>query len=312
MENTSPVSPAMKELLEKAQSCSGHNSKGTSYASPSYVDYYNRLLTTDDIPIETYGIEANNRKDSVSLPWDDSIKNMILDLSSFSGSEKYSTCIVLSQPGFKYCDALISLLLLKYCKYGSTLVLVSLSDEYQESFSVHITYNSVRSENCVDEHMFVYRSDLVASIVSWYCPYRTCILCHDNSISEYVNCIKMMPTSIWSIQCTYSSYISVKGGGTCKYICPIYGYQWSPETRAIGKGDIIINTLGAPSTYKGKLNYYNRCIRGSMQPTGKCFDCEMLFRSVAFAYDVPIQDSVKKANIRFSDTFLSLTRFGST
>lgn len=72
--------------------------------------YIDRLLNVDYIPMSSYGMESSTRNDLMKVPWEDSVKNFALDVYSFSGSKKFSVCVLLTQPGYKYVDATTELI----------------------------------------------------------------------------------------------------------------------------------------------------------------------------------------------------------
>lgn len=289
---------ALAELLSICQSCKGHEPYDNPYSSPAFIQYLNRPLTIADIPMESYNIERSSRNNPTNVPWEDSIKNFIFDLTSFSNKKRYSTCILLAEAGYKYSKATLSLLNNKHCYSTSAMILVIPLEENAKLFRL-----TVVSKGIVTYTSSIEAENLVGILLSWYIPNRTAIVCHSNDIQEYIDCISIMSDCTWSIQCTNSKFIKSGSSKKCKYVCPTYSCQGLHETRAVGEGDITVVEHKVPKEYSGRLNYYLRCIRGSTCASGKCYDCEILFRVIQTVYKTPETSPVSAYDVKFSPTF---------
>lgn len=295
------------ELLSVAQACQHnkrtgvvkrHTTGDNSYTAPAFVEYLNRQLNISDIPMQSFDIELSSRSNPAAVPWDDSIKNLIFDLTSV-GKRTFSSCVILTEPGYKYMDATIALLNTRYCRPNSIMILAHVDDEDTDIYHIKIVRGTT-----INTSLMVMREHLVDAILG-VCPSNPLILCHDNSVKEYMELISMLPKSIWSIPSTNTRFIALaKDNAVCRYVCPIYSCLGSYETRAVGDGPIKVYNGRVPRDYQGKLNYYLRCVRGSIYPSTRCYDCEILYRTVSSVYRTPNSSPVKSTNVKFSPTFL--------
>ena len=72
----------------------------------------------------------------------------------------------------------------------------------------------------------------------------------------------------------------------------------------MGYGEMAIGRHPPTSGYAGKLNFYDRCIRGSVHSSGKCYDCEVLYRAVSRVYRLPLDNSPSVLSAALLDEFL--------
>lgn len=297
----------LSDLLSICQACKGHGNNPDSYTSPGFSEYLNRALTIADIPMQSYNIERTSRKDPNTAPWEDSIKNFIFDMVSFNTYKKFKVCMLLVEMDYKYTDTTLKLLANKYCTDSSVLVSVEYDSVQTDDIMDDIIFKIKIVKNGIVEYTADITPDcLVATLVSWYVPNDTIILCHDNTIQEYKDSISMMPDVTWSISCTTTTFIECESARKeCKYICPTYSCLGSLETRAVGSGPIKETCHKIPTAYEGKLNYYLRCVRGSKHSSGRCYDCQSLFKVVTSVYKSPEPSPAKKNLVKFSSQFLA-------
>lgn len=294
------------ELLSICTICNGHSTSKDSYTSPAFAEFLDRALTTDDIPMQSCNMEDTNpiRQDLQSMPWEDSIKNFIFDMTSVNTRSKFSTCIVLSEYGYKYQDATIDIIGDKYGIEDVTLIDVIPVDQ-DSDLSIDGFYVRIRHKN-VDYKSTIDTKTLVSHLVQWYIPERTLIYCHDNSVKEYSDLISMMPMSVWSVSCTLTNYIQCENSSKeCKYVCATFSCAGSLETRAVGSGPIIFTDHNVPAKYQGQLNYYFRCVRGSRHSSGRCYDCQILYKVITNIYKSPLPTPKSARFPTFSTSFLS-------
>lgn len=293
------------DLVSIHTRCTQHGMSKESYASPAFSEWKRTALTLDDIPMQSFVHDSLSpmREDQHSAPWEDSIKNFIFDTVSLSTSSKFTTCILLSETGYKYQEATIHMIAGKYGKQNVTLIDVMPCDyttgcSYDE-FKLRVRHKDIHYESTIDS------STLTSTLAQWYVPNDTVIFCHDNSIEEYENTLSMMPQSMWSISCTYTNYIVSKLNKPCRYVCPNFACPGSLETRAVGSGPVVFTETNAPATYTGKLNYYFRSVRISRHYSGKCYDCKILEKAVNEIYKSPMSTPVTPRFAQFSPSFLS-------
>lgn len=296
------------ELLSLCTICNGHSTSKDSYTSPAFVEFLDRALTTDDIPMQSCNIEDMNpvREDLKSVPWEDSIKNFIFDMTSVNTRSKFDICILLSEFDYKYQEATADIIGSKYGTDAVTIIDVSPVDQDLDlsidGFHIRVRHKKTDYKSTINTEI------LVSSLIQWYSPGNTLIYCHDNTIKEYRDLLTMMPESVWSVSCTLTNYIkSGSPRSECKYICPTFSCPGSLETRAVGTGNIIFTDSNAPAKYQGQLNYYFRCVRGSRHSSGRCYDCQILYKVVTSIYKSPLGTPVATRFPKFSRLFLSST-----
>lgn len=296
------------KLLAVCQSCNGHRTDKDSYTSPSFAEHLGRPLTTSDIPMQTYDYtKFTLTKNPGATPWQDSIKNFILDVTSINPSFKYSTCILMTEYGYKFTDigekfldATADVVHYKYGSRGSITITTEPTDDKYTSFIV-----VARQGDIIGFKEVVDREALVSVLLGFYIPNRTLLFCHDSYSREYQEVISMMPESKWSISCTPTTFIRPENKySDHKYVCPVFSCFGSMETRAVGSGPVVFDTSGTPKSYTGKMNYYARCIRGSRHSSGRCYDCQTLYRTLISLGASPSSSPVALHSVVFSDTFL--------
>ena len=177
------------ELLSICTICNGHSTSRDSYTSPAFAEFLDRALTIGDIPMQSCNIEDMNpiRQDLQCMPWEDSIKNFILDMTSVNTRSKFSTCILLSEYGYKYQHATIDIIGDKYGTNDVTLIDVTPVDQ-DHDLSMDGFYVRVRHKN-VDYKSTIDTKTLVSNLVQWYKANSTIVYCHDNAIKEYSDLI---------------------------------------------------------------------------------------------------------------------------
>lgn len=301
----SSIDETVSKLLSISMSCYNHQLNEDSYPSPGFSDFLNRALTVDDIPMQS-STEINYRplrKDLSTIPWEDSIKNFIFDLTSVNTKQKFDICVLMTQPGYRYTDSTIGILSQKYLKDKAIAVDIVPTDVDCREFDICFRLGGI-----VQCKWTVERSLLVSNVCVWSSNSSMLIYCHDNSVSEYRDIIQMMPESTWSISCTPLSFIESKSTSKpCKYVCPVYSCQGSLETRAVGTGSVKFVKHKIADTYEGKLNYYLKSIRGSRHSSGKCYDCEILYKTLISVHRSPLSSPANPRTIKFSDQFLHST-----
>lgn len=115
-----------------------------------------------------------------------------------------------------------------------------------------------------------------------------------------------MQNSFWSVSCTTTHFISNREKDkVCTYVCPVYSCQGSFETRAVSAGNITVTQSDKNFTYQGRLNYYQQCVRGSKHSSGRCYDCEVLYKVITQVYTSPLPSPTIPRKINFSRSFLS-------
>lgn len=298
----------ISKLLAVCQSCTGHRTERDSYTSPAFAEYLGRPLTVTDIPMQTYDYTKYAlTKEPSATPWQDSVKNFILDTTSVQTVEKFKTCILMVEYGYKYSDTQGKLLEatadLVRCKYGaprSMIITTEPDDEEYTTFTV--TARQGTNIGFVD---VVNREHLVNTLISFYIPDLTLLICHDSQSTEYQEVVSMMPDSKWSLSCTPTTFVrSTSRYLACKYVCPVYSCFGSMETRAVGQGSVIFDTSSKSKSYVGKMNYYARCIRGSRHSSGRCYDCQTLYRTLVNLGASPNSSPVPLHSVAFSDSFI--------
>lgn len=298
----------ISKLLAVCQSCTGHRTERDSYTSPAFAEYLGRPLTVSDIPMQTYDYTKYTlTKEPGSTPWQDSIKNFILDCTSIQSSFKYTVCILMLECGYRFSDigdkfveATTDIVRHKYGSKGSIIITAEPEDEDYTSFIV-----TARQGNVIGFKESVDQDALVSILLGFYIPKRTLIICHDSFIQEYQEAISMMPDSKWSISCTSTTFIRPATKHIdCKYVCPVFSCFGSMETRAVGQGPVIFDSMNKPKSYMGKMNYYARCIRGSRHSSGRCYDCQTLYRTLVSLGASPNASPVPIHSVAFSDSFI--------
>ena len=269
---------ALDELTKLSAICKNHRLSQDSYSAPGFTEFLNRPLDISDIPMESYDIqneiEVEIAKDPTTTPWEDTIKNFVLDLTSIPENKVFSTYILLTGAEYIYTEPIMEYISVKYSSSVTKIIHISPICESEDEFMFTIVRNSK-----IEYSMPVHRDYIVGTLVVWYEPHETFTLCHDTSIYNYKEILSMMPDIVWSVSCSPSDFVkATKSYGSCKYICPIYSHLASKETRAIGNGPIRFVEQVCTNDYAGKMNYYIRCIRGSKHSSGRCYDCEVLYR----------------------------------
>lgn len=292
------------ELTSVHSRCVQHGGSKDSYASPAFSEWKKGALTIDDIPMQSCSTDLTCpiREDQHKAPWEDSIKNFIFDIVSVNTSSKFTTCILLSEMGYKYQEATIHMIAGKYGTDNVTVIDVVPCD-YSDGSKYDEFKLRVRHKN-VNYDSIIHKGTLASNVVQWYQPNNTIIFCHDNSIVEYQNIISAMPQSTWSISCTYTNYIINESKKKCYYVCPNFACPGSFETRAVSSGSVVFTNKNAPAEYKGRLDYYSRCVRGSKHYSGKCYDCKKLEVAINDIYKSPLSTPVSARFAKFSPTFL--------
>lgn len=299
--NDKSIEQAAYELTNVHSKCIQHGGSKDSYASPAFSEWKKSALTLDDIPMESF--TTDQERPVREAPWEDSIKNFIFDAASLDTSSRFTTCILLSEVGYKLQEATIHMIAGKYGKENVTLIDVSpcgyTSGSRCDEFKLKVRHKSINYEDIIDT------ATLTSTLVQWYEPNDTVVFCHDNSIIEYQNAISMMPESTWSISCTYTNFVVSAKGKSCKYVCPNFACPGSMETRAVSSGPVLFTDGNAPAKYRGKLDYYSRCVRTSKHYSGKCYDCKILEKVVNDTYKSPLSTPLTPRYASFSPSFLN-------
>lgn len=302
------MEPEITSLLDESQRCTHKPARGP-YASPAFMSNSSRLLTTADIPIQSYGLQVAPKGDPGRVPWNDHIKNFVADMSAFSRSRKLFVCVTLAGTGYPYVNTSVNLALDKYCASGGVSICVVPSEKEEGCFDVRVVKREQVFDTGIDTTLVVPSNALVTVLLSWDWKGTTGVLCHDMSTPEYVDYINASDNCTWSVPCTITSFVeSDITDEPLKYMLLVYGHAGSTETRAVGRGKVVISQLPAPALHVGRVNYYMRCVRGSPQPSGRCYDCEMLWRTVARSHAVPEVSPVVKSRTVFTDSFLRAAR----
>jgi hypothetical protein len=298
----------ISKLLAICQSCTGHRTEKDSYTSPAFAEYLGRPLTVSDIPMQTFDYTkyALNKEPSAT-PWQDSIKNFILDCMSVQPNKRYMVCLLMVEYGYKFSDvgdkfleATADIVSHKYGVRGSIIITVEPDNEECSSFTV-----VTKQDERIGFKSSVDKDALVSVLMSFYMPKRTLLMCHDSYAPEYREVISMMPECKWSLSCTPSNFIRPANKySDCKYICPVYSCFGSMETRAVGYGPVIFGATNKPTSYTGKMNYYARCIRGSRHSSGRCFDCQTLYKTLVSVGASPNASPISLHSVVFSDSVL--------
>ena len=292
---------ALAELMQLCTMCNNHRFTQDSYSAPGFTNFLNRPLTIDDIPMESYNSEdgAELSRDPKSIPWEDSIKNFILDLTSVSSTEKFSVCMLLTELGYVYSAPTISLLNKKYGNSTTVMVHVVPVDEDMSTYIV-----TIRREEKVEYCNRIDRNYLVGDLLTWYMPKSTLVFCHNPSTVQYKELLGMMPDITWSVSCTISNFLESSDFiEKCEYICPVYSHSGSMETRAVGSGPISFIGYKLTGKYRGKMNYYFRCIRGSKHSSGRCYDCQILY-NLLLSLDPQHKQTSSTVTTKFEPVFL--------
>lgn len=273
------------ELMEVCNICRNHEVSSDSYTAPAFMDFTDKPITTEDIPMEHTNIlkaadTSMNPKDNA---WENRLKNFILDLTSVDTESKFFSCIVLADFEPHYELSTTYLLSKKYGTENSATIYVYPISEDCTTFNM--TIRRYEKKECQFE---VESKDLINELSIWYVEKKTLTFCHNTDIPHYRDIISMMPDSVWSVFCSPYNFVEVKqslairqaikGSGKCSYICPVYSYRASKETRAVGTGPIrFVGHKNDPS-YIGSMNYYSKYIRSSRHSSGRCYDCETLYK----------------------------------
>lgn len=296
------------ELIQFCGLCSNHKVSPDSYTAPAFLNFLNTPLTIEHIPMESWNIQNNGEfteltENPKNVPWEDSIKNFVLDLTSIKTTKKSLSCIILTEFGYNYPIATIHLLTKKYADNGASIVYVTPENDTSSSFRV-----TVRCDSKIESDQSIASCYLIEQLFIWHAPHNTLIFCHDSSIAQYRDFLNMASESIWSVSCTPSSFVETYDTpNTCEYICPVYSHPASQETRAVGSGKIKFTESKITRMYLGRINYYLRCIRGSKHSSGRCYDCEVLY-SLVVSLDYYRPKSTSSPIINFDPTFLLYAR----
>lgn len=300
----------ISKLLAICQSCTGHRIEKDSYTSPAFAEYLGRPLTVSDIPMQTFDYTKYTlTKEPGATPWQDSIKNFILDSTSVQPSSKYMVCILMMEYGYRFSDisdkfleATADIVWHKYGAKGSMIITAEPEDEQCSVFTVIARQgNKIGFKDSID------KDALVCILMSFYIPRQTLIFCHDSFTKEYQEAISMMPESRWSLSCTPTVFIRPSTRYTdCKYVCTVFSCFGSMETRAVGYGPAVFGSSNKPKSYTGKMNYYTRCIRGSRHSSGRCYDCQTLYKTLISLGASPSASPVSLHSVAFSDSFLHM------
>lgn len=302
----------ISKLLAICQSCTGHRTEKDSYTSPAFAEYLGRLLTVSDIPMQTFDYTKYAlTKEPGATPWQDSIKNFILNSTSVQQLNKYMVCILMMEYGYRFSDigdkfleATVDVVKHKYGARQSMVITTEPEDEDYSTFTV-----IARQGNRIGFKDSIDRDALVGILMSFYIPKRTLIMCHDSFSKEYQEAISMMPESRWSLSCTPTVFVRPSNKYTdCRYVCPVFSCFGSMETRAVGYGSVTFNSSNKPMSYTGKMNYYARCIRGSRHSSGRCYDCQTLYKTLVSLGASPNASPVPLHSVVFSDSFLHLDK----
>ena len=231
-----------------------------SYSAPDFLDFLDHPLTVDDIPMESCDLSniIEISRDTSSIPWENSIKDFILDLTSVSDTKKFSVCMLFTDVGYLYTIPTLLLLNKKHGSLTTILVHITLTDEKNDTFIA-----TIRRDGKVEYCNRIEQKYIVAELLTWYVPSSTIVFCHTLSIVSYKELLGMMPETTWSLSCTLTDFVTcLDEAESCKYVCPVYAYAASMESRAVGKGPIVMEPYRFNTNYRGKMKYYFRCIRG--------------------------------------------------
>lgn len=273
-----PSESVLQRLAETATSCVNHKPQRDNYAAPVSVEYKGRPLTTHDMPMGTSTLQgAEPAMSSPTVPWNDQVKNFVMDLVSLKGGERFKTCIVLISGGDGCPDHEDDILCLtlwciraKYCDGDSTMIVVQ--DMTDHFVSKLLTKDGFASDSRVEP------VDLVRHLYQYYVEDSTYTICHDTNVMEYRDVLETLSGSAWSVYCTPQSFVeSCDDDEPCKYICTVFGHQASKETRAVGRGRLTFEVTSSLDKYISRINYYSKSIRGMTCTTGRCYDCKMLY-----------------------------------
>lgn len=295
------VDSSFSELMQVCTVCNNHRLSKDSYTAPGFMEFFDSPLNINDIPMQSHSIdnEIEIGRDPSNVPWENSIKNFVLDILSIQNTRIFSTCIILTEFGYAYAE-ITTVYITKRCTDNNTVVLhVVPLDDTNETFSITIRRNG-KIEYCSTTD----KDYLVSTLSIWYSANSTIIFCHDSSINAYKETISMMPESILSVSCSPTNFVdAAKPDAVCTYICPVYSHLGSMETRAVSSGPIQFIEHKITNSYIGKMNYYSRCIRGSRHSSGRCYDCQVLYKVLISLQD---ENKVQEESpiIKFAPSFL--------
>lgn len=299
MENKTDSS--FNELMQVCTACNNHRLSQDSYTAPGFMEFLDSPLNIDDIPMQSHSIDTETEmvRNPKNIPWENSIKNFVLDLLSIQNNKIFSTCIILFEFGYAYTETTITFIA-KRCANNNTVILYVVPlDDSNETFNITIVRNA-KMEYCT----ITDREYLVSNLTIWYLPNDTMIFCHDTSIDGYREAISMMPESTWSVSCSLTNFVNTTKSNTlCTYICPVYSHLGSMETRAVSSGPIQFKGYGVTNSYVGRMNYYSRSIRGSRHSSGRCYDCQVLYKLLISLQDEnKVQEEL--STVKFATSFL--------
>lgn len=103
------------------------------------------------------------QSDPAMLPWEDSIKHLVLDVMSVSAGCRYGTCMLLYGEGYAYQNVSSNIVSKKYGADQYITISVIPSSTVTNSFEVSITRDSEHS------YMAIVSADkLIATLSVWY------------------------------------------------------------------------------------------------------------------------------------------------
>lgn len=295
----------LRNLLSECQLCINHKPQLDTFSSPSFLEELSSPLTTMSMPMETSDVKSSNSALGPStLPWNDKIKNFVMDITSHNNSEKFESCIVLAECDYSGTSGHGSISLLtaealryKHCKDNHIFVAIEPKDSSTEEFTMLASYNNKEiSELSVSRH------SVVETIMPFYRAHETLVLCHDSSVEEYRNVLMLMSDAFWSISCTPTYFTGTDSElRKCKYMCTVFSHNLSKETRAVGQGMVLFGEHLMPPSYIGKVNYYQKCVRGAKHSTGRCYDCKMLYDAIVSVGMNSLDDQIDEDVIVLTD-----------
>lgn len=179
---------------------------------------------------------ADEERGEAQLPWNDAIKNFVMDLVSLQADGAYATCILLLEEGATDTESgrcMLSFTLegvaRRYCRDTSVTVTVE---------PVEASFRLLRHESgSIVDNRVERAQNLVRLLSRDASGSNTLILCHDSSLQSYRDVLTVFAESTWSISCTPQSFVgSAHASIACKYVCSVFAHRASRESRAVGKG----------------------------------------------------------------------------
>jgi len=291
----------LKELQAVSELCCLQHLNNYAYTAPDSIFYRGIPLYMSDI-----GMSFDSRhtlkgvEDPSVVPWDEDVKSLTSDLMTILNRSSFERYVFLTNAHYTYIDNMHKLLR-HIPSINPHAYVICVSPIPEHNYAISITRGgSTPKEDLVPAEMLV-------SVMTKLCNDKdTLVCCHTAEDPWYLEVISSIPDCTWSMPSTQSLFLtSSTEPDRSMYMCQVFSHPASVECRAIGIGPPALLSQPCIKYYRSRMYYYSTCIRGAQAKTGRCFDCEVLYRLTLLLGVKPSQGVELLKNITLDKDFIA-------